>query len=156
LPLIAARFNHFIVEHLVNGASGRSETARRRRRRHRSRVVPGSFEIPRSPKAWPPAGKYAAVICLGAIIRGDTIIHRLCRRRGGKGCRPCGSGDGVPVIFGILTATRWKQAIIGLEPKAGNKGFEAAMTAIEMVNLLQRLPNDQFYYGIRFSEARWA
>ena len=138
--LIAARFNHFIVEHLVNGALDGLK-------RHGVADdaidlvwVPGSFEIPPIAQRLAASGKYVAVICLGAIIRGDTDHYDYVAGEAAKGVAHAAQATGVPVIFGILTCDTLEQAINRAGAKAGNKGFEAAMTAIEMVNLLQRLP----------------
>jgi 6,7-dimethyl-8-ribityllumazine synthase len=138
--LIAARFNHFIVEHLVNGALDGLK-------RHGVADdaidlvwVPGSFEIPPIAQRLAASGTYAAVICLGAIIRGDTDHYDYVAGEAAKGVAHAAQATGVPVIFGILTCDTLEQAINRAGAKAGNKGFEAAMTAIEMVNLLQRLP----------------
>jgi 6,7-dimethyl-8-ribityllumazine synthase len=138
--LIAARFNHFIVERLVNGALDGLN-------RHGVADdaidlvwVPGSFEIPPIGQRLAASGKYAAVICLGAIIRGDTDHYDYVAGEAAKGVAHAAQATGVPVIFGILTCDTLEQAINRAGAKAGNKGFEAAMTAIEMVNLLQRLP----------------
>jgi 6,7-dimethyl-8-ribityllumazine synthase len=138
--LVAARFNHFIVEHLVNGALDGLK-------RHGVADdaidlvwVPGSFEIPPIAQRLAASGKYAAVLCLGAIIRGDTDHYDYVAGEAAKGVANAAQATGVPVIFGILTCDTLEQAINRAGAKAGNKGFEAAMTAIEMVNLLQRLP----------------
>jgi 6,7-dimethyl-8-ribityllumazine synthase len=138
--LLAARFNHFIVEHLVNGAldgfkrHGVAEDA----------VdlvwVPGSFEIPLVAKRLAAGGKYAAVICLGCVIRGDTDHYDYVAGEAAKGVAAAALSTDVPVIFGVLTCDTLEQAINRAGAKAGNKGFEAALTAIEMVNLLRQLP----------------
>jgi 6,7-dimethyl-8-ribityllumazine synthase len=137
--LVAARFNHFIVEHLVGGALDGLK---------RHGVVddaidlvwvPGSFEIPPVAQRLASSGKYAAVICLGAVIRGDTSHYDHVAGEAAKGVAQAALGTGVPVIFGILTCDTLEQAINRAGAKAGNKGFEAAMTAIEMVNLLGKL-----------------
>ena len=138
--LVAARFNHFIVEHLVGGALDGL-------RRHGVDVaaadtvwVPGSFEIPLVAQKLAQSGTYAAVICLGAIIRGDTDHYDHVAGEAAKGVGQVALKTGVPVIFGILTCDTLEQAINRAGAKAGNKGFEAAVTAIEMVNLLSQLP----------------
>jgi 6,7-dimethyl-8-ribityllumazine synthase len=137
--LVAARFNHFIVDKLVDGAMdglgrhGVPETS----------VdivwVPGSFEIPIVAKRLAASGKYAAVISLGAIIRGDTDHYDHVAGAAARGVAYAAEATGVPVIFGILTCDTLEQAINRAGGKAGNKGFEAALSAIEMVNLLARL-----------------
>jgi 6,7-dimethyl-8-ribityllumazine synthase len=138
--LVAARFNHFIVEKLVGGAldgfkrHGVAET-------DIDLVwVPGSFETPLIAKRLAASGKYAAVICLGAIIRGDTDHYDYVAGEAAKGVAHAAQLTGVPVIFGILTCDTLEQAINRAGGKGGNKGFEAALTAIEMVNLLKQLP----------------
>jgi 6,7-dimethyl-8-ribityllumazine synthase len=138
--LVAARFNHFIVEQLVGGA-------RDGLKRHGVAEdaidlawVPGSFEIPLVAQRLAVSGKYAAVICLGAVIRGDTSHYDHVAGEAAKGVAHAALATGVPVIFGILTCDTLEQAINRAGAKAGNKGFEAALTAIEMVNLLRKLP----------------
>ena len=138
--LLAARFNHFIVDHLVNGAldglkrHGVSDEAIDLIR------VPGSFEIPLVAKKLASSGKYVAVICLGAVIRGDTDHYDFVAGEAAKGVAHAALSTGVPVIFGILTCDTLEQAINRAGAKAGNKGFEAALTAIEMINLMGQLP----------------
>jgi 6,7-dimethyl-8-ribityllumazine synthase len=137
--LVAARFNHFIVDHLVGGALDGLK-------RHGVADdaidvvwVPGSFEIPLVAQRLAAGRKYAAVICLGAIIRGDTSHYDHVAGEAAKGVAQAALTTGVPVIFGVLTCDTLEQAINRAGAKAGNKGFEAAMTAIEMVNLLGKL-----------------
>ncbi len=138
--LVAARFNHFIVEHLIGGA-------RDGLLRHGVSAeaidliwVPGSFEIPLVARRVASGGQYAAVITLGAIIRGDTDHYDYVAGEAAKGVAQASLSTGVPVIFGILTCDTLEQAINRAGAKAGNKGFEAAVSAIEMVNLLRQLP----------------
>lgn len=138
--LIAARFNSAIVEHLITGAldalqrHGVAENAIDLVR------VPGSFEIPLVAQRLAGSGKYAAVICLGAIIRGDTDHYDFVAGEAASGVARTSLATNVPVIFGILTCDTLEQAINRAGAKAGNKGFEAALAAIEMVNLLGNLP----------------
>jgi 6,7-dimethyl-8-ribityllumazine synthase len=139
--LIAARFNHFVVEQLVGGAldglkrHGVADEAIDLIR------VPGSFEIPMMAQRLAASGNYAAVICLGAIIRGDTDHYDHVAGEAAKGVAQAALATGVPVIFGILTCDTLEQALNRAGAKAGNKGFEAALTAIEMVNLIGQLPD---------------
>src|SRR5437660_8538976 len=140
LALVAARFNHFVVEHLVNGCLDGLK-------RHGIGEdgidliwVPGSFEIPLVAQRLASSRKYAAIICLGAIVRGDTDHYDYVAGEAAKGVAQAALATGVPVIFGILTCDTLEQAINRAGAKAGNKGFEAALTAIEMVNLLRNLP----------------
>ena len=138
--LVAARFNHFVVEHLVGGALDGLK-------RHGVADdavdlvwVPGSYEIPLVARRLASSGRYAAVVCLGAVIRGDTGHYDHVAGEAAGGVARAALATGVPVIFGILTCDTLEQAINRAGAKAGNKGFEAALTAIEMVNLLGRLP----------------
>jgi len=138
--LVAARFNQFVVDHLVGGAldglkrHGVADTA------IDVVWVPGSYEIPLIAKRLAAGGGYAAVICLGAVIRGDTDHYDYVAGEAAKGVAQAALATGVPVIFGVLTCDTLEQAINRAGAKAGNKGFEAALTAIEMVNLLRNLP----------------
>ncbi len=103
--------------------------------------VPGSFEIPLVAQTLAASGRYAAVICLGAVIRGDTDHYDYVAGEAAGGVARAALATGVPVIFGILTCDTLEQAINRAGAKAGNKGFEAALTAIEMVNLMRQLPD---------------
>jgi 6,7-dimethyl-8-ribityllumazine synthase len=140
--LVAARFNQFVVEKLVGGAVDGL-------RRHGVAEdaidlvwVPGSYEIPFVAKRLAQSGGYAALICLGAVIRGDTDHYDYVAGEAAKGVAQAALATGVPVIFGVLTCDTLEQAINRAGAKAGNKGFEAAVSAIEMVNLLRQLPGD--------------
>lgn len=138
--LVAARFNRLIVESLVDGArealvrhgviEGDIDVA----------WVPGSFELPIVAHRLAASGKYAAVICLGAVIRGDTDHYDHVAGSSVAGIAQAGMGTGVPVIFGMLTCDTVEQAINRAGVKAGNKGFDAGMAAIEMANLFKQLP----------------
>jgi 6,7-dimethyl-8-ribityllumazine synthase len=138
--IIAARFNSFIVDHLLGGAidglkrHGVADDAIDVIR------VPGSFEIPPVAQRLATSRRYAAIICLGAIIRGDTDHYNHVASEAAKGVAHAAMSTGVPVIFGILTCDTLEQAINRAGAKAGNKGFEAALTAIDMVNLMGQLP----------------
>ncbi|OGQ97047.1 MAG: 6,7-dimethyl-8-ribityllumazine synthase [Deltaproteobacteria bacterium RIFOXYD12_FULL_57_12] len=137
--IIVSRFNSFIAERLLEGAldalqrSGASaddiEVAR----------VPGAFEIPLVARKMAGSARFDAVICLGAVIRGATSHYDLVANEAAKGIAQVGMETGVPVIFGVLTTDTIEQAIERAGSKAGNKGSEAAMTAIEMVNLLNSM-----------------
>jgi 6,7-dimethyl-8-ribityllumazine synthase len=102
--------------------------------------VPGSFEIPLVAQRLAKSGKYTAVICLGAVIKGDTDHYDYVAGGAANGIAQAGLATGVPVIFGILTCGTLEQALDRAGGKAGNKGCDAAVTAIEMVNLLNQLP----------------
>jgi 6,7-dimethyl-8-ribityllumazine synthase len=138
--VVAARFNATIVDNLIGGAldglkrHGVADTAVDVVR------VPGSFEIPPVAQRLAKSGKYAAVICLGCVIRGDTDHYDHVAGQAAAGVARVALETGVPVIFGILTCDTMEQAVNRAGGKAGNKGFDAALTAIEMVNLLRQLP----------------
>ncbi len=105
--------------------------------------VPGSYEIPLVAHKLAGSGQYASVICLGAVIRGDTDHYDYVAGEAAKGIAQASLATGVPVIFGILTCDTLEQAINRAGAKAGNKGGDAALSAIEMVNLLGRLPGSR-------------
>ncbi|HZT81348.1 MAG TPA: 6,7-dimethyl-8-ribityllumazine synthase [Gemmataceae bacterium] len=138
--LVAARFNHVIVDQLVAGAldglkrHGVADDAIDLVR------VPGSFEIPPVAGRLAGSGRYAAVICLGAVIRGDTDHYDHVARAAASGVAQVALNTGVPVIFGVLTCDTVEQAVNRAGAKSGNKGYEAALAAIEMANLLRQLP----------------
>jgi 6,7-dimethyl-8-ribityllumazine synthase len=138
--LVAARFNGFVVDQLVAGALD----ALTRHGVGDDRIdlvrVPGSYEIPLVAQKLGKSGKYAAVICLGCVIRGDTDHYDHVAGAAASGIASAALACGVPVIFGVLTCDTLEQAIHRAGAKAGNKGFEAALTAIEMVNLMKKLP----------------
>ena len=135
IGILAARFNEFIVNKLVSGA----EDALIRHGVNTDDIelawVPGSFEIPIIAKKMATSGMYDAIICLGAVIRGSTSHYDLVCAEVSKGIANVGLETGVPTIFGIITTDNIEQAIERAGTKAGNKGFDAAVSAIEMVNL---------------------
>ena len=137
--IVAARFNEFIVSKLVGGALDtlhRHETAD-------SDIdvawVPGAFEIPLAAKKMAESGKYDAVLCLGAVIRGSTTHYDYVCNEVSKGVAQVGLQTGVPTIFGVVTTENIEQAIERAGTKAGNKGADAAMVAMEMASLLGKL-----------------
>jgi 6,7-dimethyl-8-ribityllumazine synthase len=138
--LLAARFNGFVVDQLVAGAID----ALKRHGVGDDRIdlvrVPGSYEIPLVAQKLGKSGKYAAVVCLGCVIRGDTDHYDHVAGAAASGIAQAALNCGVPVIFGVLTCDTLEQAIHRAGAKAGNKGFEAAVAAIEMVNLMKKLP----------------
>ncbi|MBN9121538.1 MAG: 6,7-dimethyl-8-ribityllumazine synthase, partial [Planctomycetes bacterium] len=138
--LVAARFNGIVVEQLVAGATD----ALNRHGVPGDRIdlvrVPGSYEIPLVAQKLGKSGQYAAVICLGCVIRGDTDHYDHVAGAATSGIAQAALASGVPVIFGVLTCDTLEQAIHRAGAKAGNKGFEAAVCAVEMVNLLRKLP----------------
>ena len=137
--VVAARFNAFIVDPLLAGAQ--DAFARHGVTVDRVDVirVPGSFEIPLVAQKLAESQKFAAVICLGCIIRGETDHYDHVAGAATKGVLNAGQKTGIPVIYGVLTCETLEQAIHRAGAKAGNKGYEAVVTAIEMANLLEKL-----------------
>jgi 6,7-dimethyl-8-ribityllumazine synthase len=137
--LAVSRFNEFISSKLLSGALD----ALKRHGADEGSIstiwVPGAFEIPVVAKKLADSGKYDAVICLGAIIRGGTSHYDLVCAEVTKGIAQVALGTGLPVIFGVLTTDNIEQAVERAGTKAGNKGFDAAMSAMEMVNLLKSI-----------------
>jgi 6,7-dimethyl-8-ribityllumazine synthase len=138
--LVAARFNGFVVDQLVSGATDALNRHGVPEDRIDLFLVPGSFEIPLVAQKLGRGGKYAAVICLGCVIRGDTDHYDHVAGAAASGIAQAALNSGVPVIFGVLTCDTLEQAIHRAGAKAGNKGFEAAVAAVEMVNLMKKLP----------------
>jgi 6,7-dimethyl-8-ribityllumazine synthase len=136
--IVAGRFNDFISDKLVSGA----EDALKRHGVSEDDVdiawVPGAFEIPLIAKKMADSGKYDAVITLGAVIRGSTPHFDYVCSETAKGVAAAAMNSGVPVIFGVLTVDSIEQAIERAGTKAGNKGWEAAVSAIEMANLTRQ------------------
>ena len=140
IAIVVARFNEFITSKLLGGALDvlkRSDVADED---ISVAWVPGSFEIPLMAKKFASSGNFDAVICLGAVIRGATTHYDYVCNEVSKGIAQVGLQTGVPVIFGVVTTENIQQAIERAGTKAGNKGSDAAMSAIEMVNLLKNLP----------------
>lgn len=137
--IVAARFNEFISSKLISGAVD----ALRRHDVPEENIdlawVPGAFEIPLATSKLAESGKYDAIICLGAVIRGSTTHYDYVCSEVSKGIAQVSLSTGLPVMFGILTTETIEQAIERAGTKAGNKGFDCAMGAIEMVNLLREL-----------------
>lgn len=138
--LVAARFNGFVVDQLVSGATDALNRHGVSEDRIDLFLVPGSFEIPLVAQKLGRGGKYAAVVCLGCVIRGDTDHYDHVAGAAASGIAQAALNSGVPVIFGVLTCDTLEQAIHRAGAKAGNKGFEAAVAAVEMVNLMKKLP----------------
>ena len=137
--IVAARFNEFIVSKLVGGAL---DTLHRHEAADSDidvAWVPGAFEIPIVAKKMAESGKYDAVLCLGAVIRGSTTHYDYVCNEVSKGVAQVGLQTGVPTIFGVVTTENIEQAIERAGTKAGNKGADAAMAAMEMASLLGKL-----------------
>lgn len=137
--IVVSRFNEFITEQLLEGALD----ALRRHGADMDAVsvahVPGSLEIPVVAQKFAGSGDYDAVICLGAVIRGATSHYDYVCAGAANGTLRAGMDTKVPVIFGVITTDTIEQAVERAGTKAGNKGAEAAVTAIEMANLMQQL-----------------
>ncbi len=139
IGIVAGRFNEIITSKLLGGAADAFV-------RHGGEAsmldvawVPGAFEIPLIAKKMAESGKYDAVVCLGAVIRGATPHFDMVAGETTKGIAHVGLNAGVPVIFGVLTTDSIEQAVERAGSKAGNKGFEAMVSAIEMVNLIKSI-----------------
>jgi 6,7-dimethyl-8-ribityllumazine synthase len=139
--IIVSRFNDFIAERLLGGALD----ALRRSGAEDEGIdifrVPGAFEIPLLAKRVAAGGQYDAVICLGAVIRGSTPHFDYVANEVSKGIASASLDTGIPISFGVLTTDTLEQAIERAGSKAGNKGWDAAMAAIEMANLIQEIPS---------------
>ena len=140
VAIVVSRFNEFICSRLLDGAL---DCLRRHDLAEKDITVvwtPGAFELPMVAKKLAASGKFGAVICLGAVIRGSTPHFDYVAAEASKGVAQAGLDTGVPVVFGILTCDSLEQAIERAGTKSGNKGFAAAMAAIELVDLYQKLP----------------
>jgi 6,7-dimethyl-8-ribityllumazine synthase len=139
IGILVSRFNSFIGERLVEGAID----ALLRHGADRDNLVvvrvPGAFEIPPAARKMAGTGRYDAVVCLGAVIRGATPHFDYVSAEVSKGIAAVSMEAGIPVTFGVLTTDTLEQAIERAGSKAGNKGFDAAMAAIEMANLYRAL-----------------
>ncbi len=139
IGIVAARFNDFITNKLLEGAVDAFVRHGGDREALDVAYVPGAFEIPLVAKKMAESGKYDAVLCLGAVIRGATPHFDMVANEATKGVAHASLQTGVPVIFGILTTDSIEQAVERAGTKSGNKGFDTMNTAIEMVNLLKQL-----------------
>ena len=137
--IVAARFNEFIVSKLVSGALDGLKRHDVKDEDIDVAWVPGAFEIPLIASKMANSGKYDAVICLGAVIRGATSHYDYVCAEVSKGIANVSLNTDIPVMFGVLTTDTIEQAIERAGTKAGNKGFECAEGAIEMVNLSREL-----------------
>jgi len=139
IGIVAARFNEPIVSKLMDGALDALIRHDVKEDDISVAWVPGAFEIPVAASKMVKTGKYDALICLGAVIRGSTTHYEYVCSEVSKGIAHISLNTGVPVIFGILTTENIEQAIERAGTKSGNKGFDAALSALEMVNLLKAI-----------------
>ena len=137
--IVAARFNEFIVSKLISGATDGLVRHDVREEDIEIAWVPGAFEIPLIASKMAKSGKYDAVICLGAVIRGATTHYDYVCSEVTKGIASVSLGADIAVMFGILTTENIEQAIERAGTKAGNKGYDCAVGAIEMVNLIRKI-----------------
>ena len=136
IGIVAARFNEFITNKLLSGAQDGLVRMGVSDDDIDVAWVPGAFEIPLIASKMAHSGKYDAVICLGAVIRGSTSHYELVCNEAAKGIAQVNLQTGVPVTFGVVTTENIEQAIERAGTKAGNKGSDAALTALELANLL--------------------
>ena len=137
--IVVARFNEFITSKLLSGALDALKRHETPEENISVAWVPGCFEIPLVAKKMASANNFDAIICLGAVIRGATTHYDYVCNEVSKGIAQVGLQSGVPTIFGIVTTENIQQAIERAGTKSGNKGFDAAVSAMEMANLLKNL-----------------
>ncbi len=138
--LVVSRFNEFITSRLLAGARDALLRHGAAEKDLEEVWVPGSWELPLAAKALAGTGRYDGVICLGCVMRGQTDHHQYIASEATKGLAQVSLETGVPVGFGVLTTDSIEQAIERAGTKAGNKGADAALSAVEMANLLKQLP----------------
>ena len=139
IGIVASRFNEFITSKLIGGALDGLKRHDVNDDDIELAWVPGAFEIPLIASKMAKSGKYDAVICLGAVIRGSTSHYDYVCNEVSKGIAAVSLETGVPVMFGVLTTDNIEQAIERAGTKAGNKGYDCALSAIEMVNLIRNI-----------------
>lgn len=139
IGIVAARFNEFITSKLLGGALDGLKRHEVSEDSIEIAWVPGAFEIPLIASKMTKSGKYDAIICLGAVIRGSTTHYDYVCSEVSKGIAHVSLNSDIPVMFGVLTTENIEQAIERAGTKAGNKGFDCAVGAIEMVNLIREI-----------------
>lgn len=139
IGIVAARFNEFITSKLLGGALDGLKRHNVNENDIDVAWVPGAFEIPLIAKKMANSGKYDAVICLGAVIRGSTSHYDYVCNEVSKGIATISMNSDIPVMFGVVTTENIEQAIERAGTKAGNKGYDCALGAIEMVNLIREM-----------------
>lgn len=137
IGIVAARFNEFIVSKLISGALDGLKRHDVRENDIDLAWVPGAFELPLAADKMAKSEKYDAVICLGAVIRGATSHYDYVCNEAAKGIAQTSLSAGIPVLFGVLTTENIEQAIERAGTKAGNKGYDCALSAIEMAQLMK-------------------
>ena len=139
VAIVASRFNEIIVNKLLGGAVDGLVRHGVDESNITAAWVPGAFELPLIAQKMAKTGKYDAVICVGAVIRGDTSHYELVCNEAAKGVAQVTLSTGVPILFGIITTENIEQAIERAGTKAGNKGYDCALGAIEMINLMKQI-----------------
>ncbi len=139
IAIVASRFNDFFTSELMEGAMDCLRRHGVSEEQVDTAWVPGGFEIPFAAKRFVQTGRYAAVICVGCVIQGDTPHFHYVSSEVTKGIAMVSLESNIPVIYGIVTAETLDQAIERSGTKAGNKGFDAAMTALEMIDLCENI-----------------
>lgn len=139
IGIVAARFNEFITSKLLSGAIDGLERHNVAKNDIDVAWVPGAFEIPLIAKKMAKSGKYDAIICLGAVIRGATSHYDYVCNEVSKGIASVSLESEIPVMFGVVTTENIEQAIERAGTKAGNKGYDCALGAIEMINLVRQI-----------------
>ena len=139
IAIVATRFNEFITNKLLSGALDTLKRHDVQEEAIELAWVPGAFEIPLVAKKLAESGRYDAIICLGAVIKGSTDHYEYVCSEVSKGIATVSLETGLPVLFGVLTTDNLEQAIERAGSKAGNKGSDCALSALEMVNLLREL-----------------
>lgn len=137
--IVAARFNEIIVNKLLGGALDGLVRHGVAEENITAAWVPGAFEIPVVAQKMAASGAYDAIICLGTVIRGDTTHYDYVCNEVSKGVAQVGLAAGIPVLFGVLTTENIEQAISRAGSKGGNKGYDCALSAIEMVNVMRQM-----------------
>lgn len=137
--IVASRFNEFITNKLLGGAVDGLVRHGVDEKNITAAWIPGAFEIPTVAKKMAESGKYDAVICVGAVIRGSTTHYDYVCNEVSKGIAHISMDTGVPTLFGILTTDTIEQAVERAGTKAGNKGYDCALSAIEMVNVMGQM-----------------
>lgn len=137
--IVVSRYNAEITERLREGAVATFREAGLPESQVRVEYVPGAFELPLAALALAKSGKYAGVVCLGAVIQGETTHHDYINHQVAAGIMQAGLQTGVPVAFGVLTCQTWELALDRAGGKSGNKGVEAARAVLEMADLMRRL-----------------
>ncbi len=139
VAIVAARFNEFITSKLLGGALDAFVRHGGSEEDITIAWVPGAFEIPVIAKKMADSGKYDAVLCLGAVIKGATAHFDMVANETTKGIAQASMQSGIPIMFGVLTTDTIEQAIERAGTKSGNKGFDSMVSAIEMANLMKQL-----------------